>query len=142
MSRQKDPSRKIFEANFKKEIRADHWERIKTQMRQSGMPLTPKNLAFVARCKQMACRTPISVQVLEKIIQAAGELGVEANGQQIKTVVFRLNEKLSRDKFYRTFRNVGYPFTLEKRFRVEDMDEILYRLLSNGKLEEKSNAKG
>jgi hypothetical protein len=135
MPRQKDPSRKIFEAQLGKEIRADQWEAIKTQMREAGMPIIPQNLQFVAKCKRIASRTPVSAPVLTKVITAAAELGVEAYGHQIKTVAFRLNEKLSRDKFYRAFRDCGYPFTVESQFKTQDIGNILYRLLSNQKVE-------
>lgn len=130
----KDPSRKIFEAHLGKEIRADHWEKIKSQMRLSGMPLIPGNLKLVAKCKRMAPRTPTSALVLNKVIQAYGELGEKAYGKEIKAVAFRLNENLSKDKFYRVFRLVGFPFTGETCFQTKDIGGILYRLLSDKNL--------
>lgn len=120
--------RKIFESQLGKPVRAATWRSILNHMKVANMPINADNLCFVAKCKSVATRHPVKGEALEKVIKAVGELGDKAYGLQIKNCSFNLSPKLTKDKFYRAFRDAGFKFKQELSYEIADLSEVLYKI--------------
>lgn len=130
MSAKKESARIIYESALGQPIRAYQWRELRSQMKAANMPLTPKNLQFVAKCKLISPRKKIAAEVLELVANSGTELSGQVLGAQIKKYVFEKCPNISRDKFYRAFREEGNSYRNEKVFDISRLGEVLYRIFS------------
>jgi hypothetical protein len=122
-------SRVVLEFNLGRQVTAQRWREIQSQMKQSGMPLTAKNMIFVAKIKKMAPRYRLSSEVLNDCVSLASLLGEKAIGLDIKREIYKLRPKLSRSKFYYWFNKCGFPFCESKEYEISYLGEVFYKLI-------------
>lgn len=136
MTFKKEKARIIYEACLGYPIRSYQWLALKEQMNVSMLPLTADNLRFVAKCKKIAPRYHVNAFVLNAVGQTFYDLGDIVCGVQLKRYVFTKHPEISKHKFYRAFRSIGFSFCLESEYKVRDLGEVLYLLFSKrGKCE-------
>lgn len=128
MSSRKEKGRVIYEANYGAVIKNQQWQTLKSQMQQAGLPLVPKNIVFVARCKRVGRRYPIDSEAIKNTVEIAGRLGDIATGAAIKSVALELKPSLQTDKIYRAFRMYGRKFSILAEYKISDLGEIFYMI--------------
>lgn len=126
----KERARVIYELALEKKVSAITWRNLKTQMIAAKMPLTVDNLRFVAKCKKVAPKKAIASEALQLVVNSAAELEGQVVGAEIKRYVLAKCPQISRDKFYRVFREEGFNFRNERVYDIRDLGEVLYRLFS------------
>ena len=130
MAQRKEKGRVIFEANLGASLKPTQWEALKSQMREAGLPITPQNLMFVAKCKRVGRKFPINKEAISNTVEIAGRLGETAIGKDIKSIAFELKPNLTEDKLYRAFRVYGRKFSLYSEYNTRELGEVFYMIFA------------
>ncbi|WP_414755587.1 hypothetical protein [Anabaena sp. CCY 9910] len=130
MPLKKERARIVYETCLGVPVRACQWQALKKQLQDAQMPLTFKNLQFVAKCKKVAPRKAIASHVLTLVVESATDLSGEVKGAVIKDYVYKKQPSISKHKFYRVFRSAGMSYRNDGTYSISELGEVLYKLFA------------
>ena len=130
-----NPQRLKFEKEYGRTIRHDHWLKICSEMKQSGLEKNHRNLTFYAHFKQIFPRKTLTKEMIEKINHFSTKCESIKNKKETQQgflgdeiiYLLKTTTSLSKGMIYKSFYKAGLSFNKECLYSFEQS----YRIVVN-----------